>query len=490
MTQLARTVMVLGCTSGAGKSWLTTALCRFYARNGIRVAPFKAQNMSNHARVVSRPLGGMGEIGSAQYFQARAAKASADVRMNPILLKPEADTHSQVVVMGRVDQELTAMPWRERASRLWEKSLHALNELRREYELLIIEGAGSPAEINLADVDYVNTATAVAAEAACLLVANIDHGGAFAHLYGTAELMDQRVRQQLRGFVLNCFRGDAALLAPGPQLLEARTQIPVLGVIPMIRNHGLPEEDAPPQSIYTGTSQLIAVIVTPHASNLDEFEPLRLAGLNVVFTQDIQQLCQAEWIILPGSKQTGADLRWLYATGLAAVIQAHVNAGRSLLAICGGLQMCGRRLFDPMGLEGSETGELTGLGLLNLETRFHSQKLLGQTKAQFGVLTGAFAPLSQLRVTGYEIHVGQTQALSDTSADLIEALVDGEQRVLGWQNGSVLAVYVHGLFENAEVLTRLFGQQARDLECSFDAMASVVERSFGKATLMALLNDR
>ncbi|HEU4622626.1 MAG TPA: cobyric acid synthase, partial [Burkholderiaceae bacterium] len=207
----ARVVMVLGCTSGAGKSWIATALCRWYARRGWRVRPFKAQNMSNHARVVDLGDGGVGEIGSAQYFQALAAQTTPDVRMNPVLLKPEADTRSQVIVMGRVRHDLADVPWRERSPLLWAEAHAALESLLADTDVLIIEGAGSPAEINLAADDYVNTRTALAANARCLLVADIDRGGAFAHLYGTHALMDARVRERVEGFVLNRFRGDASL---------------------------------------------------------------------------------------------------------------------------------------------------------------------------------------------------------------------------------------------------------------------------------------
>ena len=270
----ARAVMVLGCTSGAGKSWLTTALCHWYANQGLRVAPFKAQNMSNHARVIEDLDGANAEIGSAQYFQALAAGTRPDVRMNPVLLKPESDLHSQVVLLGRVSAELSQRPWRERSADLWDVAKTALASLRADFDVVVIEGAGSPAEINLADTDFVNTLTAIAADAACLLVADIDRGGAFAHLFGTHQLMDAHVRRQVRGFVLNRFRGDAALLSPGPELLRDLTGVPTLAVVPLVREHGLPEEDAVPQD-RTGTGgPHIVILAGPHASNLDEFEPL------------------------------------------------------------------------------------------------------------------------------------------------------------------------------------------------------------------------
>ncbi|MFY8041835.1 MAG: cobyric acid synthase, partial [Rhodoferax sp.] len=221
----AKCIMVLGTTSGAGKSWLTTALCRYYARQGLKVAPFKAQNMSNNARVVASE-NGQGEIGSAQYFQALAANAVPDVRMNPLLLKPERDTHSQVVLMGQVSAELGAMPWRGRSLKVWPQIAAALDALRAENDVVVIEGAGSPAEINLSASDIVNMRVASHCHAACLLVTDIDRGGAFAHLYGTWALLPEDERRLIKGFVLNKFRGDAALLAPAPQMLQDLTGIP------------------------------------------------------------------------------------------------------------------------------------------------------------------------------------------------------------------------------------------------------------------------
>ena len=234
----AQCVMVLGTSSGAGKSWLTTALCRHYARQGLKVAPFKAQNMSNNARVVQQ-----GEIGSAQYFQALAARAEPEVRMNPLLLKPEADTHSQVVLLGQVDEALSRLAWRGRGVSVWPVIAGALDALIADNDVVVIEGAGSPAEINLHDSDIVNMRVARHAQAACLLVTDIDRGGAFAHLYGTWALLPASERALIKGYVLNKFRGDASLLAPAPQHLQERTGVPTVATIPMQWHHGLPEED-------------------------------------------------------------------------------------------------------------------------------------------------------------------------------------------------------------------------------------------------------
>jgi len=312
---MTRFVMVWGTSSGAGKSWLATALCRSAARRGIVVRPFKAQNMSNNARVVAGLDGFGAEIGAAQYFQALAAGVEPGVDMNPVLLKPERDTASQVVVHGRVDAALGKQGWRERSAILAEAAHASLARLARDSELVIIEGAGSPAEINLAPQDYVNLGTARQARELgpldALLVTDIDRGGAFAHLYGTWALLPPDLRGALRGFVLNRFRGDAALLAPGPANLQALTGVPLAGVIPMVRGHGLPDEDglfdhaAPADA--DGRTLRIAVLCPPHISNLDEFEPLRRQpGVQLAWARTPAQLRDADWIVLPGSSRSAA----------------------------------------------------------------------------------------------------------------------------------------------------------------------------------------
>lgn len=491
----AAAVMVLGCSSGAGKSWLATALCRWYASRGLRVAPFKAQNMSNHARVVALDeRGGVGEIGSAQYFQALAARTAPQVRMNPVLLKPETDTRSQVVVRGHAQPELASMPWRERSDVLWTAAREALESLREDFDLVVIEGAGSPAEINLAESDFVNTATARAAGARCLLVADIDRGGAFAHLYGTWALMDRRVRAQLSGFVLNKFRGDEGLLAPGPQRLLERTGVPTVAVVPMRFDHGLPEEDAVPRVGEARGGPRVVVLCAPHASNLDEFEPLRDAPLSLSFARDAAQIANADWLVLPGSKHTRADLAWLRASGLDAAVLAHAASGKPLLAVCGGVQMLGLHIDDPLGTEGGRPGCDAGLGLLPIASRFDCAKRLARTRTRFGSLDGPWAALSALEVEGYEIRHGRSESSSPTlrvalrgeatTADACAA--DGLAPVLGWQRDAVLAVYLHGLFENPAVVRALFGDAGRPIESVFDALAAQVEASFEADFLMRL----
>ncbi len=480
----ARCIMVLGTSSGAGKSWLATALCRWYANQGWKVAPFKAQNMSNNARVVATPGGEYGEIGSAQYFQALAARTVPDVRMNPLLLKPEADTKSQVVLLGRVERELLALPWRGRSERVWPQIAEALDALRAENDVVVIEGAGSPAEINLAASDVVNMRVARHADARCLLVADIDRGGAFAHLYGTWALLPEDERARIAGFVLNKFRGDAALLAPAPQLLQEYTGVPVVATIPMQWRHGLPEEDGVfderPSATGGEVHTRIAIVAYPRASNLDEFAPLRsIEGVRQGWARSPADLEGVDWIILPGTKATAADLQWLRDQGLDAAIARHAAAGGRVLGVCGGLQMLGEALIDTVGVDGNGPG----LGLLPLVTSFEDEKTVRSTRARFGEVGGAWSALSQVEVLGYEIHHGQTAQHPAMAAagDVARELIPG----LAWQNtaGNVLGVYLHGLPENASVLQALFGGGAQTLDAAFERMAQGVDQWFDTRVL-------
>jgi adenosylcobyric acid synthase len=496
----ARCIMVLGTTSGAGKSWLTTALCRHYARQGLKVVPFKAQNMSNNARVVADgTLGQGGEIGSAQYFQALAANAIPDVRMNPLLLKPEADTHSQVVLMGQVSAELTAMPWRGRSLKVWPQIAAALDALRAENDVVVIEGAGSPAEINLHDSDIVNMRVALHCQAACLLVTDIDRGGAFAHLYGTWALLPENERRLIRGFVLNKFRGDASLLAPAPQMLQDLTGVPTVATLPMWWQHGLPEEDGvfDDRSVASGAVRLtIAVIAYPRISNLDEYQPLKnVPGVRLQWVRSPSELAglqSGDWIVLPGSKATSADLLWLRQQGLDAAVARHAANGGAVLGICGGLQMLGEALIDPHGIDGN----VPGLGLLPLVTVFEADKTVKHTTSCFAAIgagsgTPPWAALAGVQVSGYEIHQGQTaqHPAMAQAGDVAHAVLPGG---LGWQNaaGNVLGIYLHGLFEDPSALQALFAHHLSGpvptLNTVFERLADFIEEHFEPGVLQAL----
>ena len=458
-------VMVQGCTSWAGKSLLTTALCRWYVRQGLKVAPFKAQNMSNNARVVEG-----GEIGVAQWLQARAAGVEPDVRMNPVLLKPESGT-SQVVRLGRVDAELSRRPWRDRSEALWPTVENALAELLDEYDVVVIEGAGSPAEINLAANDIVNMRVAERAEAPVLLAVDIDRGGAFAHLYGTWALLPPHHQRRIRGFVLNRFRGDASLLPPGPEQLERLTGVPTVGVVPMIR-HDLPDEDgAALRAPVRGGLPPVAIVRYPAASNLDEFALVEQVA-DVRWATQPWHLDGAATVLLPGSKHVASDLRWLRDSGVGdAVVAAAGRPGVRVMGVCGGLQLLGRRLSDPHGVDGSGDG----LGLLRLTTTFERDKLVRRRSLTLPALAEPWAALSGLPVDGYEIRQGRT--VDDAGSD---AVVVADGNVAGW--------YLHGLFEDAAVLEALFGARpARTLEATLERLADVVDQHIDTRVLRSLV---
>ena len=484
---LARCLMVLGTTSGAGKSWLTTALCRYYSNQGLKVAPFKAQNMSNNARVVPGPEGALGEIGSAQYFQALAARTEPEVRMNPLLLKPEADTHSQVVLMGQVHAEFTALPWRVRSEKLWPQIAAALDALRAENDVVVIEGAGSPAEINLHASDIVNMRVAKHAGARCLLVTDIDRGGAFAHLYGTWALLPEDERALIHGFVLNKFRGDEGLLAPAPQMLQELTGVPTVATIPMLWHHGLPEEDGifDDRSRASGAVHTtVAVVAYPRISNLDEFQPLKnIPGVRLVWARSPAELAGADWVVLPGSKATTADLAWLREQGLDRAIATHAAHGGAVLGVCGGLQMLGEGLIDPARIDGNGPG----LGLLPLVTLFEPAKTVRRTTARFAELSGAWANLSGVEVSGYEIHQGLTaqHPAMAKAGDVAREVIAG----IAWQNpaGNVLGVYLHGLLEDPAVLHALFGVNAPTFDSVFECLAESINAHFTPGVLDALV---
>lgn len=457
---MSKAVMIQGCTSNAGKSYLCAALCRMLADEGLKVAPFKAQNMSNNAGVTPDGL----EMGRAQLVQARAARVVPDVRMNPVLLKPEADTRSQVVLLGRADPELTALPWRERKPRLWPHVREALHSLMSEFDVVVIEGAGSPAEVNLRESDIVNMRVAREVGASVLLAADIDRGGAFAHLLGTWHCLNAEERALLKGFILNRFRGDARLLAPAPQWLEEQTGVPTVGVVPWL-NVPLPEEDGvaieSAEDRRRKAKGFVAIARFPRVSNLDEFAPLGELARWVTMPAELQG---ARAVILPGSKSTAADLAWLRSSGLAGEISRLAAAGILVLGICGGLQMLGQTIHDPHGVEG---GNATGLGLLDLDTTWATEKTTRQT-----ALTD---PETGYKLHGYEIHHGQTEAGAGVQTLVPELL---------WRQGNVRGTYLHGLLENPAYLERFLAWAGLpapagldSLDARLDAIAQQVKSS-------------
>lgn len=455
-------IMIQGCTSDAGKSFLVAALCRHFSNRGLRVAPFKAQNMSNNAAVTREGL----EMGRAQYFQALAARAEPEVRMNPVLLKPSSDTASQVIVMGKPDPKISAVPWMERRARLWPVVTGALHGLISSFDRVIIEGAGSPAEINLRAGDVVNMAVALECRADVYIVVDIDHGGAFAHLLGTWHCLQPDERARVRGFILNKFRGDQKLLGNAMDWLRTQTGIPTVAVIPMIPNT-LPEED----TLHLRAKPLrkkinIALTAYPYASNLDEFDALvNEPSVQVVPVRDLVPLEDFHAIILPGSKNTAESLRYLRESGLGAEIVRAARQGISLLGICGGMQMLGHWISDPAHLEG---GDLPGLGLLDLTTTLDVEKTTRRTET--GWVDGG-------TVSGYEIHHGRTEAGPDAHVHL--------KNNLGWRQENVCGVCLHGLMENTayrqHFLSRLgWKGKAKDWNLRLDAEIERVTRKIAE----------
>ncbi len=445
---LAKTLMIQGAASSVGKSVLVTGLCRLYARRGLRVVPFKAQNMSNNAGVT--PEGG--EIGRAQVSQAEACGIPPHVDMNPILLKPEADSRSQVVVLGRPWATLPAGSYYRRKAELWDVVVGALARLRARADLVIIEGAGSPAELNLRRGDIVNMAVARHAQSPVLLVGDIDKGGIFAQLLGTLWLLEPEDRALVKGLIVNKFRGDPALFVEGVRILEERGGVPVLGVVPWLPDHGIAEEDAatlgeaPPSSgSDVGGRELdIAVIALPRIANFDDFDPLSMEpGVHVRFVRTVRALGRPHAIILPGTKHTLADLAWLRRTGLAEAILAMARRGVAIVGICGGYQMLGQSVRDPEGVEGG--GEAEGLGLLPTQVVFHREKATWQVRAR---LCGTLPWLeSGDELTGYEIHMGQ----AETPTPLLEIYRPDGERVpdgAATADGRVWGTHLHGLFLN------------------------------------------
>jgi len=445
--------MVQGSSSSVGKSLLVAALCRIYARRGLRVSPFKAQNMSNNAAVCSDGS----EIGRAQALQALASGTELSSDLNPILIKPEAEMHSQVIVNGRPFKSLSAYDYYTYKKILWGHATAALDRLRAKNDLVIIEGAGSPAELNLKAGDIVNMSIARYADAPVLLTGDIDRGGIFAQLLGTLWLLDAEERQLVRGFMVNKFRGDIRLFEDGVQILEEKSGVPVLGVIPYLKDLGLPEEDAvaldQSRPFASGPSGFIdiAVVHFPLISNFDDFDAFQYdSGVHVRYVKDANEIGEPDAIILPGTKSTMADLSWLRQRGLDQPIEEHVQRGGALAGICGGYQMLGLKICDPEHVE-SSSGEITGLGYLPVETSFTPEKATYQAQAQIAGGPAWLKNLSGTQVRGYEIHMGRTQSHSTW---LGIKRRNGEQVQVRdgcvSPDGRVWGCYLHGLFTNHE----------------------------------------
>ena len=446
---MAKNIMIQGTMSNAGKSLLCAGLCRILKQDGYRVAPFKSQNMALNSFITKDG----GEMGRAQVVQAEAAGIDPDVRMNPILLKPTTDVGSQVIVAGQVQGNMRAMEYYRKKQAYIPAILEAYNSLAAENDIIVIEGAGSPAEINLKQEDIVNMGLARLVDAPVLLVGDIDRGGVFAQLYGTVALLEEDERARIKGTIVNKFRGDRSILEPGIQILEQLCGVPVVGVIPYT-HVDIDDEDSLTERFARTTERKlldIAVIRLPRISNFTDFAPFEgYANVSLRYVERVSDLHSPDMILLPGTKSTIADLKWLRQSGLEAAIQKAASAGTLIFGICGGYQMLGRTVCDPEQVESAGTTEIQGLGLLDMDTVFLGEKVQTQVSGIFTGVTGLLSSLNGMDYTGYEIHMGRSQ----------------EKMPPLQEKGNVYGSYIHGIFDapgvSDEILRAICTQKGLD----------------------------
>jgi adenosylcobyric acid synthase len=468
---MAKAIMVQGTASNAGKSVLAAALCRIFKQDGYRVAPFKSQNMALNSFITADGM----EMGRAQVMQAEAAGIAPDVRMNPILLKPTSDCGSQVIVRGKAIGNQTAREYWGNKRALIPEVREAYESLAAEYDIIVIEGAGSPAEINLKQDDIVNMGMAKIADAPVLLVGDIDRGGVFASLYGTVMLMEEDERDRIKGMVINKFRGDVEILRPGLTMLEDLTGKPVVGVVPYTRLDIDDEDSLSDQLERTQAAGVLDLVVVrlPRISNFTDFAALpRVPGVGLRYADKPEQLEGADLILLPGTKSTMSDLKWLRESGLEAQILKQHAAGTPVFGVCGGYQMMGQRIDDPENSEGG--GSMRGMGLLPTETVFRADKTTVQAQGTLLPIEGDLAALSGAQTVGYEIHMGETRLLGGKP---MQKLMRGTQEVEdGCQYENAYGSYLHGIFDTQQVLECLAQALADKKGVTLDAEAFDMQR--------------
>ncbi len=451
---MAKNIMIQGTMSNAGKSLLAAGLCRVLRQEGLRVAPFKSQNMALNSFITAAG----GEMGRAQVVQAEAAGIAPDVRMNPILLKPTTDRGSQVIVGGRALGNMDAAAYYRRKKEFIPAVLEAYESLAAEYDVIVIEGAGSPAEINLKADDIVNMGLAKLVDAPVLLAGDIDRGGVFAQLYGTVALLEPEERQRIKGLIINKFRGDPAILRPGLADLERLCGVPVAGVIPYL-HVDIDDEDSLTErfSRQEGRRDIdLGVIRLPKISNFTDFGPFeRYNNVSLRYVGSLRELGNPDMILLPGTKSTIADLLWLRQSGLEAAIQKAAAAGTPVFGICGGYQMLGRSVSDPEGAEAEKGTQVAGMGLLPVDTVFRGEKRQTQVSGTLNPVEGLLSPLSGMAYQGYEIHMGRS---GDAPA------------ILG--KGCVYGTYIHGIFDAPGIAEALLGALCRKKGLSPETLAA------------------
>ncbi|MBQ4249579.1 MAG: cobyric acid synthase [Clostridia bacterium] len=483
---MAKNIMIQGTMSNAGKSLIAAALCRIFMQDGLKAAPFKSQNMSLNSFVASDG----GEMGRAQAVQAQAAGIEPDVRMNPILLKPTTDMGSQVIVGGRVTGNMRAAEYFKRKREFIPDIMEAYNSLAREYDVIVIEGAGSPAEINLNRDDIVNMGLARMVDAPVLLAGDIDRGGVFAQLYGTVALLSADERARVKATVINKFRGDRAILEPGLDMLKKLCGVPVAGVIPYM-NIDIDDEDSLTERFSGSERRLIdiAVVRLPRISNFTDFSPFeRFENVSLRYVSRARDLEGADMVIIPGTKSTVEDLKWMRERGLEAAVKRAASRGVPVFGICGGYQMMGRSISDTHGAESEEGRCVRGMEMLTIDTVFHNEKIQTQTRGVFGELDGIFASLCGLSYEGYEIHMGQ-------SGEDLPAITGG---------GNVYGTYIHGIFDSPRVSETIISALCRNKgidpdmiktydaagyrERQYDILAQTVRESLDMELIYRILN--
>ena len=448
---MAKVLMVQGTMSNAGKSLLTAGLCRIFKQDGYKVAPFKSQNMGLNSFITDKGL----EMGRAQVMQAEAAGIEPDVRMNPILLKPTNDTGSQVIVNGEVRGTMSARDYFAYKHNLIPDIMEAFNGLAAENDIVVIEGAGSPAEVNLKEEDIVNMGMAKMAKAPVLLVGDIDRGGVFAQLIGTVNLLEEDEKKMVKGLIINKFRGDKTILDPGVEILEEKSGIPVVGVAPYLHIDVEDEDSLSERLTSSDKADLIdiAVIRLPRISNFTDLNVMEtIPGVSVRYIRNSQELRDPDMIVIPGSKNTISDLLWMRQNGLEAAILKQAHEGKVIFGICGGFQMLGETLSDPTGIE--TTGEVRGMGLLPVETVFMDGKTRTRVEGGFHLEGSIFEDIEikNLKAEGYEIHMGQS-TLKEGAKHLLTVTdaVTGETKEDGAYKDNVFGTYIHGIFDGPEI---------------------------------------
>jgi adenosylcobyric acid synthase len=489
--------MIQGTASNVGKSIITAGLCRIFKQDGYRVAPFKSQNMALNSFITKDGL----EIGRAQVVQAEAAGIEPEVDMNPVLLKPTGDSRSQVVVQGKVWTELNAVEYYRYKQGLTSMVRESFERLAAKFDIIVLEGAGSPTEINLRDNDIVNMFMARLASCPVLLIADIDRGGVFASLAGTMLLFTEAERAYVKGLLINKFRGDKSLLNDGLRQLRDMTGKPVLGVIPYFRLD-IDDEDSQSARLEaraedSGNCGLkIAVIRLPRMSNYTDFSALsRTVGVSVQYCAAVRDLDTASLIIIPGTKNTMRDLDWMRKNGLEDAIKKHAAAGKPVFGVCGGYQMLGRRIADPSNVEGG--GELDGMDLLPVETEFEPEKHRTRVRGKFLALSGVFNELSGKEIEGYEVHMGGTKPCGDSESykpvALVKDTVSGKEFTDGAQRGAVYGSYIHGIFdaENiaSTVVKGLYNANGLEYDCTLSEISAKQHKENQYDVLANILRD-